>query len=450
MAGAVAYRSAVRERSYRLLIASGETALAAGETLTAIEDFSGAVAVRPDAMLPRLRRGETYRRRGDLDEAARDFRSAASLDPTATRPLDELGDVLYEQGRFERAVDTYRARLLLDDRSALVRYKLALAQYRAGDPLEARAEAGRALALDDRLADAHYLAGLCSRDLGETEAAVRSLSEAVRRAPGLVAAREELADLYESTGRLAEALEQLQVLAAIDRRPERRAAIALAQARAGQLDLAVLTLLTGLETSDAPSVLHAALGRVWLEAADRSPSRTDALTRALEALERASSAPDAVGEVKALYGRALVRAGQLEAAEQVLQHAMERFPLDAGALLELAGVAERLRHFDLVHRALASYVTLKPDAAADDGLARRLGRAAFETGHPEIALPWLERASRRTPDDAELAAALAETQLALNRTEEARETVARAQAVAPRDRRLQALDRRLRTTTPAP
>ncbi|HEX7940505.1 MAG TPA: tetratricopeptide repeat protein, partial [Gemmatimonadaceae bacterium] len=92
--GALAYRSAARERSYRVLIAAGDAALAADETLAAVEDFSGAIAVRPDAMLARLRRGETYRRRGDLDVAARDFRAAAALDPTATRPLDALADVL--------------------------------------------------------------------------------------------------------------------------------------------------------------------------------------------------------------------------------------------------------------------------------------------------------------------------------------------------------------------
>ena len=106
IAGAFAYRAAARDRSYRVLLASGEAALAAGDTLAAIEDFSGAVALRPDAMLARLRRGETYRTRGDFDVAARDFRAAAQLDPTATRPLEVLGDVLYEQERFKRAAES--------------------------------------------------------------------------------------------------------------------------------------------------------------------------------------------------------------------------------------------------------------------------------------------------------------------------------------------------------
>jgi len=59
--GALAYRSAARDRSYRVLIASGEAALASGETLAAVEDFSGAIAIRPDAMLAWLRRGAPAR-----------------------------------------------------------------------------------------------------------------------------------------------------------------------------------------------------------------------------------------------------------------------------------------------------------------------------------------------------------------------------------------------------
>ena len=128
--GALAYRAATRERNYRLLVTSGESALSQESTLAAIEDFSGAIIIRPDAMLARLRRGETYRRRGDLDLAARDFRAAAALDPTATRPLEALGDVLFLQERFKRAAETFEARLQLDDRSSAVRYKLALSRYR--------------------------------------------------------------------------------------------------------------------------------------------------------------------------------------------------------------------------------------------------------------------------------------------------------------------------------
>src|SRR5919108_1178518 len=90
----LAYYTAARERDYRALLARGEAALRDDQTYVALEAYSGAVALRPDSMLPHLRRAEAYQRRGEMDEAARDFRTAAALDATATRPLDELGDVM--------------------------------------------------------------------------------------------------------------------------------------------------------------------------------------------------------------------------------------------------------------------------------------------------------------------------------------------------------------------
>ena len=154
-------------------------------------------------MLPHLRRGETYQRRGELEEAARDFRAAAALDPTATRPLEALGDVLYEMKRFERAAETYTRNLRVDDRSAGVSYKLALARYRSGDIDAALTTLASTLRLNDRLPDATYLLGLCLRDKHRTDEAVEAFKRTVALAPGHIAAREELADLYGSTGRHA-------------------------------------------------------------------------------------------------------------------------------------------------------------------------------------------------------------------------------------------------------
>ena len=125
---AFAYQTAARERDYRMLLARGDTALRDDQTFAAIEAYSGAIALRPDAMLPHLRLGETYQRRGDVEEAAREFRRAAALDPSATRAVEELGDAEYQRQRFASAVDAYQRSLQLDDRSARVSYKLALAR----------------------------------------------------------------------------------------------------------------------------------------------------------------------------------------------------------------------------------------------------------------------------------------------------------------------------------
>ena len=197
---AVVYQSAAREREYRQLMAQADLALAASDTLAAIEDYSGAIVLRPDSMLAHLRRGETYRQRGDLDNAARDFREASSLDSTATRPLEELGDTLYQLQRYKAAIDAYQARLRLDDRSAAIRYRIGLTHYRDHNLDAALPLLRAATRQDPQLADAHYLTGVCLREKGNMAGALVELQKAVELSPGSVPAREELADLL----RLAE------------------------------------------------------------------------------------------------------------------------------------------------------------------------------------------------------------------------------------------------------
>ena len=441
--GALAYRSAVRDRSYRVLIASGEAALTSGDALAAVEDFSGAIAVRPDAMLARLLRGETYRRRGDLDLAARDFRAASTLDPTATRPLEALGDILLSQERFKRAAQSYEARLRLDDRSAPVRYKLALARYRDGAVAEALADARRATALDGQLAEAHYLTALCLRDLGQAPEAVAALEASVERAPGLLPAREELADLLGVSGRNTEQMEQLQVLAGLDNNhTARQVAIGLAQARAGQTALSVATLSAALEQAPDQSLVNAALGRVWLRIAE-DRHEPDAVSKALEALERAASALTATSETKALYGQALTLSGQFEAAEQLFQQAIERYPIDPSALLHLDAVAEQLGHLEIARAALTEYVALvqpDPEAAAH---AARVGGLSLKLHDAAGALPWLRRALAATPDDVSVLTLIAAAQLQTGDAESASAAARRALALDPTSKQRIALNRRL-------
>ena len=94
LAGAVAFvwLDARQQREYRRLLAAGDEAVAQGQTLEAIEAFSGALTLKPESMIARLMRGETYRQRGEFASAVRDLGEAASLDPTAPRPLELLGD----------------------------------------------------------------------------------------------------------------------------------------------------------------------------------------------------------------------------------------------------------------------------------------------------------------------------------------------------------------------
>ena len=440
---AVLYQSAVRERDYRQLIADGDAALAANQTFAAIENYSGAIGLRPDSMLAHLRRGETYRQRGDLENATRDFRRAAVIDPTATRPLEQLGDTLYELQRYKAAVDAYEARLRLDERSAELHYKVALAHYRDHNLDGALASLFQMARQDDSFADAHYLIGLCLKDKDRHSEAVAEFERAVQLSPGMIAAREELAELYARLGRSAKEIEQLQMLAGLDSRIERRMAVALAHARSGHADLAVLTLANALEQAPEQPLLYGAVGRVWLQIAESRRDRPDALSKALEALERAASSPTATSDVKTLYGRALLDDHQYEAAEQVLQQATQRFPVEPSAFALLASVAERLKHFDLARSALVSYDALVGDNADFSERALKIGVMSNAIGDADTAAAWLGRAAVVSPNDARVFTALAEAQFKSGNREAARRSVQRALELEPENGQARTLSRRL-------
>jgi tetratricopeptide (TPR) repeat protein len=429
VAAVVSYLTAARERDYRELLARGDAALRNDQTFGAIEAYSGAIALRPDSMLAHLRRGETYRRRHDFDDATRDFRMAAALDPSAPRALEEWADLQYDQQRFKRAADLYERRLKLDERAPLVFYKLGLAYYRDRNPDAALAALGQALRLDDRLAEAYYLRGLCLRDRrarNDTGAAIVAFEKAVERAPTLIAAREELADLYAAAGRHNDAIEQLERIAAADAgRPERQVAVGLAHARAARdtgdaisqdrhTRLAILTLGNGLERSPNQAIFYGALGDVWLDVAIARGERVD-LRKAIEALERAASAPTATSDVLTAYGRALLADDQLPAADRVLTRAMTLLPVDPQAFLESATVAERLGRLDDARVDLIKYTALAGQDPEFPTRALRIAALSNRLNDPATAVTWLTRAAASAPDDGRITAALVEAQAHLER-----------------------------------
>ena len=347
-----------QEREFRRLIAVGDAALAGGRTFEAIEAFSGAVTLRPGSMVAYLKRGDTYRRRGEFTAALRDLRQASALDPTAPQPIELLGDVNSAMGRHERAAEHYQRYVRLDDRAAPVLYKLAVAQVHLGQPGRAVDSLTRAVALDDRLAEAHYLLGMTLRGQSRHDEALRALTRAIALNPAFIAAREELAALHADTGRTREGIEQLETIAALQPdRAERLVTVGLAYARRGRPDLAIVTLGRAAERYPDAPVVYAALGRVWLDTASvrRDPV---AVSKAIEALQPIAGRADASSETLALYGRALLLAGNAAAAERTLQQAVERTPVDPLAYRYLAEAARRLGHARIAADASTRLATL--------------------------------------------------------------------------------------------
>ncbi|MBM3769692.1 MAG: tetratricopeptide repeat protein [Acidimicrobiia bacterium] len=431
----VGLQTAGRERSYRGLLARGDVALTSGDTFGAIEAFSGAVALRPDSMLAHLRRGETYRRRGELDAATRDLRAAVQLDPAAPLPLELLADVYAARQRFDRAVDTYEQRLRVESRVPRVHYKLALALalYRLGHIDRAIASLAESIALDARLADAHYLLGLCHRDQQHTQEAVEAFERAVTLAPGLIPAREELAALYESVGRYPNQLEQLQVLAALDStHVERQIAVGVAHARAGHPEAAAVTFANAIERSPDNPRVYQELGRMWLDVGI-TYSDADAIQKAIEALDHLGAGPSASSEGLSLYGRALARNGELDAARRILEQATRRFPVAPTALAAFADVAEQQHEPEAARAALLDYHALVGEDSDAATRAGRLGLLSLAANDVASAQRWLQRALASEPANPRWLKGLAQADAQAGDVSVAKASLGKALDVAPND-----------------
>jgi tetratricopeptide (TPR) repeat protein len=440
---ALGYSTYATEREFDRLLAEGDAAVQADRLFQGLEAYSGAIALNPEAMAPYLKRGSVYRAQGEVEAALRDLRQAAALDPTATRPLEWLGDLSLEMGRFDRAVEYYQRYLALDDRNAGILYRLGVARYRRGTVAEAVSALDRALAIDAGLADAVFLRGLCERDLGRLDQARTTLEAVVRRAPAEAGPREALAEVYGALGDERRTIDQLEALAALEpTRPERAVAAALAQWAAGREDQAILALGRALERFPESPLVFAALGKVWLEQAQARGDRV-ALIKAVEALTQASTHPSNTSEALTDLGRAWRMAGDPTAAERALRQAVTRLPAPPEAFLELASVTESQGRVQEARNALLQYAALVADRESIASVGVRIAALSMRIGEPNLAVRWLERVLDESGPTPALLARLADAAWSAGDESRARALVDEGLRLAPDDRALLSLRRRV-------
>lgn len=443
---AIVYSVVDRDHRYQALLTAGDRELAAGNAFSAVEAYSGAIALRPDSMAAHLRRGQAYRDEKRDEDAIRDWHEAARLAPQSTQPLEMLGDILSARGDDAQAATFYERAVELDAADPVKLYKLGLARYRAGLTAAAADPLRRAVALNDNFAEAHYLLGLVLRDTRQPAEAVASLEHAIRLAPGLLPAHEELADLDRALGRPVDELEQLQALSSLDESTPREVAIALAQSRRGDFDGAIGTLKAAAERDANDAQVQVALGRVYLDRAERTMDRRS-IADALEALERAMPSTSRRSESLMLLGRALYLSGDDAGAERLLREAVSTTPLIAEAFGYLADATERQREFDAAREALEKLDALQGDTAPPGvraARARRLGLLSLKIGDAASAIEFLTQALDGGARDASVYGALADAQYRSGDVTAARASLAKALTLAPTDPELLRLQRQIR------
>jgi tetratricopeptide (TPR) repeat protein len=399
--GGVSYGVGVarQEAVYQSYIEEGDAALSRDDNAAAVEAFTVAISLKEDSMAAHLKRGEAYRRRHELEAALRDLRRAVELDPFAPHAREILGDVHYATAHYSTALDQYREGLKLDDRSARVLYKQALTLVKLGQIVPAAGSLRLALGINDQFAEAHYLLGVCLGELHRPAEAIAALERSVALNPALLEAREQLAETYGRLERFAERNRQLEALAALDPGAAREVAIALGYARDGQVERAVLRLGNATRHFPDHTEPYIALGRLWLERAERGGGRVE-LSKAIGAFEGAVGNSSS-SEAHTFYGRALMLSGDLPRAEASLEQAIVRFPVDPLAFYYLADVADRRGHTAIAQKALIDYAALEglDSPRFDAPLLARLADAYFRADDLSAARQTLSRAMQKDADD---------------------------------------------------
>jgi len=445
--GVVIVQRLDRDRQYRRLLAEGEQALQTGSIYTAIEDFSGALALRPDSMVAYYRRGEAYHADHHDDWAIRDLREASRLAPDSAQPLVALGDVYDGRNDPLEAARWYgEAADRLRDADPALLYALALARYRAGSPGAAIEPLRRAIDRNDSVGETYYLLGLVYRDTNRIDEAIDALQRAIKVAPSLSPAREELADLYRAQGRVVDEMAVLQDLAALDRNDDRQVAIAMAAARRGQFDsaLAALNEVSAAGRDTAP--VATARARILLTRSERTFDPQWA-RQAATMLEDTLSAGARRSDTLALLGRAQFLAGDPAASERTLIEAVATSPVASEAFEYLADAAERLTHLAAARDALVSQDALEGDTASSavrSARARRIGVLALKSGGPQQAADYLEQAIAAGDSDVSTLGLLADAYWQSGKTDEAKTTLARALGRDPHNVDLQRLARTIK------
>lgn len=429
-AGILADWAVAREHEYLRLIDEGDAALNRGQVFDAIEHYSGAIALKQESMLAYLKRGEAHQRRGDTPEtlaaALRDLRKAAELDPGATRTLEELGDVNMRLRRFKNAADNYEDYIELDNHAAPVFYKLALASRGYANLTRAISALQEAVKLNPSFHEAHYVHGLCLKDRNQLDEARAAFERAIAISPAFIPAREELAELHRLQERPHDEIEQLDALHALEpNKPERLIALGRAHLRAGSREFAVITLGREAERFKQYPGVYAALGQVWLEAAEERGDPSD-LGKALEALETVASQSTATSATLGMYGRALALANRHAEAEAVFRQASQRFPIDPEVLPHFASVAQRLGHLDEARQALVKYSVLVDEDREEAVHAARIADLSLQLNDAVAAAAWYQKADTLRTSDASLLARMADAQWRAGQTEKARATLKRA------------------------
>ena len=231
-----------------------------------------------------LQRGQQYLAAGNLDKAGVEFRNAAQIEPKDTEPLYFKGRVAEAHGNLREAVQLYRAALDGNHGYEAARARLGKLLVFAGAPAEALQTVAPGLAANPDEPDLLAARAIARHELKQEDTARADAEHAVRVAPTNENAVAALATLY---------------------------------ADAKDNDRALALVSHAVEQMPASVDLREILTNLYL--ATSQPAKAEEQMRRIVALSPTNLA------ARAGLARYLARAGNPQAAQQVLEEAVQSF-----------------------------------------------------------------------------------------------------------------------------
>ncbi|MBO8141638.1 MAG: tetratricopeptide repeat protein [Firmicutes bacterium] len=204
-----------RADTVALRLAVGLRYMAHGWIAEAREHLEQAVRLSPALAEGHVLLGLSYHAEGELERAVGHYRMAQAADPSLSGLQVLVGDIRMSQGRLAEAEAEYRSALAAEP-------DLGWAYYGVGRVLQARGEPGAlemyeaAVERAPDLVDARFRLALLLRDTGDLEAALEHLLHATQVNGYVPEIRLQLAMIYESLGRAAEAEHEYRTVLELD------------------------------------------------------------------------------------------------------------------------------------------------------------------------------------------------------------------------------------------
>ncbi len=340
--------------------------------------------------------------------------------PDHPKVLELVGALDYRSKRYVEAEASLAKALKSAPGLLIARHLLAQTYLRTGQP--AKAIELLAPLTDGKVVDGTSLAlaGEAWLQLGDSKKADAAFAKAAQAAPDDARVRTSAALAQAARGNTAEAITQLESIAAEDKGP--RADLALVSARLRQNDLpGALKAIDGLERKTADRPIAANLrGRVLLLQGDVAGA-----TKAFEAaLAQDANFFPAVASMAAIE----LSAGKPEAARKRFETLLQAQPNNHQAALALAELGARTGAApDEVQRLLRQAVKANAGEAAPHlALVTQL-----LLSDPKAALTAAQEAAAALPNNPEIADALGRSQIAAGNAEQAVSTFTKLSVQQP-------------------